>query len=115
MNGKENNLSHLSEMPTVRAHRQHHTVPIGLCGVNCTACVTPLRGFESTRAKARVAEFFCTLASKIIALYSPEKFEGNVNNSRYRNKPYYNETEKTNNQVFCHILSLLVCTFGLFS
>ena len=27
----------------------HHTAPIGLYGVNCTACVTPLRGFEPTR------------------------------------------------------------------
>jgi len=29
-------LSHLSEMPIVRAFRQHHTAPIGLYGVNCT-------------------------------------------------------------------------------
>ena len=35
-------------MPTVRAHRQHHTAPAGLCGVNCTACVSPLRGFRPT-------------------------------------------------------------------
>ena len=36
--------SHLSEMPLSRAHRHHHTA-LRLCGVNCTACVTPLRGY----------------------------------------------------------------------
>ena len=35
--------SHLSEMLTVRAHRQHHTA-LRLYGVICTVCVTPLRG-----------------------------------------------------------------------
>jgi hypothetical protein len=69
---------------------------------------------SATQARGFGCGIFCTFAIQIIALYSPKMFEGNVNNSRYRNKPYYNETEKTKNQVFCHILSLLVCTFGLF-
>ena len=38
-------LSHLFEMPIPRAHRHHHTAPLGLYGVNCTTCVSPLRGF----------------------------------------------------------------------
>ena len=38
-------LSHLSEMLFRVRIRNHHTV-LRLYGVNCTACVAPLRGFE---------------------------------------------------------------------
>ena len=37
-------LSHLSEMLVGCEHLLHHTAPDGLYGVNCTACVAPLRG-----------------------------------------------------------------------
>ena len=69
---------------------------------------------SAIQSQALVAEFFVLLPSKNNALYSPKKFEESVIKGLYRNKPYYNETEKTKNQVFCHILSLLVRTFGLF-
>ena len=38
-------MSHLFEMLTVSVRLFHHTAPIGLYGVNCTACVQPLRGW----------------------------------------------------------------------
>ena len=40
-------LSHLSEMLVEREYFIHHTAPDGLYGVNCTACVMPLRGDSS--------------------------------------------------------------------
>ena len=43
-------LSHLFEMPMVRAHLHHHTA-LRWYGVNCTACVSPLRGDDNAQLK----------------------------------------------------------------
>ena len=48
---RNSSLSHLSEMLTPIAPVSHHTA-LRLCGVNCTTCVTPLRGDEPHQAPA---------------------------------------------------------------